>query len=92
MGMTEADLRADIREQLVVDQLIQQETDFLAVTVNEADVAAYYEAISANNPELPPLENIAAELEANLRQQKQQQVVSDYIQTLRAEAEIEVLI
>ena len=92
MGMDEADLREDIREQLIVDELLQRETDFTDVSVDDAEVEEYYSTISANNPDVPPLEEIEAELSNQLLQQKRQQVVSDYIQTLRTDAEIEVLI
>ena len=92
MEMTEADLRKDIREQLIIDALLLQETNLNDVSISDEEVAEYYETVNANNPDLPALEEIEVQISNQLLQQKRQQVVSDYIQTLRAEAEVEILI
>ena len=90
--LTTADLREELKRQVVVDAYIASTANPDSVVVTDAEVEQYHANISANNPETDVLENIEDELRALLRAQKQQQLVTDLIQDLRANAEIEVLI
>jgi hypothetical protein len=92
MKLTETDLREDIRNQLAVDRHIETATKINDVTVADEEVRAYYDNVSINNADIPSFDNIKAELKEQLLQQKKQQVVSDFIQNLRENAQIENLI
>ena len=91
-GLTIDDLKQQLYEQLTVDAYITATVDLASVTIDPAEVRAYYDTISTNNPDLPTYEDIRDRLTVELLQQKQQQLVTDLIQDLRADAEIEVLI
>lgn len=92
MNLTEADLMEDIWNQLAVDSNVESNTTINEQVVTDAEVQTYYDNVSANNTDIPPLENIKDDLKEQLLQQKKQQVVSDFIQELRAKATIEILI
>lgn len=92
MNLTKADLMEDIQNQLIVDLNVESNTTINGQTVTDAEVKTYYDNVSANNADLPSFDNIKDDLKEQLLQQKKQQVVSDFIQELRAKATIEVLI
>ncbi len=92
MKITEADLMVDIENQLAVDRHVEASTPINEQVVSDEEVKTYYDNVSVNNPDIPSFDNIKVDLKEQLLQQKKQQVVSDFIQELRAAATIEVLI
>ena len=95
MGLTEEKLRANIKERIIADAYIEAETDIENLTIDDAQVLAFLENIKKNAPEgteLPPLEEIRPQIEAQLKSEKQQQIVTDLIAKLRSEATVEVKI
>ncbi len=95
IGLSESKLRSNIEERIIADAYIEGETDIENITIDAAEIAAYMEALKKNNPaggELPPLDEIKPQIEAQLKAEKQQQIVTDLIARLRNEAKIEVKI
>lgn len=92
IGFTSEELRQDITDQLAIDAFLEQATDLTTLAVSEEEVSAYYDEISATASELPPLTEIAESLRNQLLTQKQQQTIVEFIESLRAEANIEILI
>jgi FKBP-type peptidyl-prolyl cis-trans isomerase (trigger factor) len=88
IGLTDAQLRENIENRLRVDALLEQETDIETVTVSDEEITAYIESISQGGMELPPLEEIKPQVEAQLRTEKQQVIVDGFIKKLRDEAKI----
>ncbi len=68
--------------------------DTSAVAVSEEEITAAYAQISGGGPsvDVPPLAEIKTQLEAQLKFNKEQELVTAYITTLREAATIEVLI
>lgn len=92
LGLTTEEVRDDVREQLLIDGYLAQNATVNDVTITQADVEAAYNELAATATELPSLEEIYAPLEQQLRQQAQQTAIDALLETLRAEATIEVLI
>lgn len=90
--MTVQQMREQLRQQIIVDQYIEATIDLDAVTLEPGEVQEYYDTVSVNNTDIPSFDNVKDELTVQLLTQKQQQLVTDVIQTLRADAEIEILI
>jgi len=88
--MTTDDLLENINRQLIIDAYIKASTEVENVSISDEEVAEYYGQISVTSTDIPPLENIALDLKTQLFQEKQQQVVTDFIQVLRTDATIEV--
>ena len=92
LGFTAEELREDIRGQLTIDLYLEQETDFSAITVSDEEVRAYYDEVSATAEDVPSFEEIVDTLRDQLLSQKQQQAILDFIDSVRAEADIEVFV
>ena len=93
MGRSEAELREDLKEQLIIDRFVKAKTKYEELSVSDEEIATYYQEASTANPdEIPPLEEVKEALRSELLFQKQQQVVSEFIDTLRASATIEILL
>lgn len=92
IGLTEAKLRTDLEERLYAQKYFELKTDFENIPVSDEEIMNFYErlATTANIDELPPLEGIRSEIAAQIRLQKQQEIVTRVIETLRSEAEIVV--
>lgn len=90
LGMTMEDLRNDIREQVAVDTLIQQSEEYAAVEVTTEEVQEVYDTLTQQGQELPAFAEVEADIEAQLRAQKEQQAIVALIDRLREEAQIEV--
>ena len=86
-------LHNDVREQIIVSNYLEKETAVGSITVNDEEVAIFYENLKTQYGEqLPPLEDIRTQVEADIRVQKQQGVLSEILADLRAAAEVEVRI
>jgi len=83
-------LAADIREQIIVDKLLENDVLSETVDVTEAEITEVYNELQAAGQELPPLESVRDAIVAQIQQRKQQSSVEAYLETLRAKADIEI--
>lgn len=92
-GLTVDELREGVGEQLLVEDYLNGDEGVISVSeVTDAEVESTYAQLAADQGNLPPLEEIREILKQQLLAQKQQQEISDLIQGLRADADIETLI
>lgn len=91
-GITEDELRSQIRDQLITQAYLEQELELSQITATDEEVTTAYEEIATGGEEVPPLEEVRGQVEELVIQQKQQTEVDALIAQLRAEAEVEVLI
>jgi hypothetical protein len=99
-NLTEESLRNQIWESIIINSYLQQELNLSTVTATESEVAQVYEqAIVSSEAEAEaevevaaPLSDVYAQLEAMVIQQKQQELISQFTEKLRVDAEIEILI
>lgn len=93
MGRSEAELREDLKEQLIIDRFVKDKTKYEELSVSDEEIETYYNEVSTTNAgEVPPLEEVKEALRSQLLFQKQQQVVSEFIESLRATATIEIIL
>ena len=93
LNLTEAEVRTELAEQLAVNKyLLSAINSETAVTVTDEEVDAFYANITAAGGEVPALADIRSQIEEQIRFQKQQQLVAEVIEGLRANASIEILI
>jgi hypothetical protein len=91
LGLTQADLEADIQEELVIQTLLNSLFAEAAIDVTDAEIQEIYDEASASGAEeLPPLETVSEQIEAQVRGTKEQEVIEAYLETLKTEAEIEI--
>ncbi|MEX0918311.1 MAG: SurA N-terminal domain-containing protein [Candidatus Paceibacterota bacterium] len=93
LDITDAEVRTELSEQLTVNSFLLASINSEGnVTVSDEEVTAFYTDLTANNEDVPPLEEIRTQIEEQVRFQKQQQAIAGLVETLRANAEIEILI
>jgi FKBP-type peptidyl-prolyl cis-trans isomerase (trigger factor) len=93
LGITNESLRKDIEGEILIQGHLKKAVDTSSVTVSDSDLAAAYEQIStgATTP-VPPLVEIKEQLSAQLKTNKEQELVNAYITKIRESATIEILI
>jgi len=92
LSLTEDGLRGDIKGELLIQALFAEVIDVTSIVVTEEEIKAVYTQVSASQAETVPFEEVREIIESNLRLSKEQALVTEYIESLRATAEIEVLL
>lgn len=89
---TEEAFRADVRRQMIVQTYLDEQVAAAVVTVTDEEVEAAYATIQpSETEEVPPLEEIAEDIRAQLEQQAALASVQEHIQDLRNAANIEII-
>lgn len=91
-GISEEELRAQISTELAVQAYLEQELDLSSITATDEEVEAAYAQASAQDENVPALEEIRPQIEQSIIQQKQQPLLAQLIDQLRAEADVEILL
>lgn len=92
-GLTEDQLHENVASEIAVQNYLEQELNLSSLTVTEEEVAAAYEEISqSEQEEIPSLEEVYSQVENMVVQQRQQELINEFIAELRSDAEIEILI
>jgi peptidyl-prolyl cis-trans isomerase SurA len=95
LGITEPALRKDIEGEILIQGHLSKAVDTSKITVTEKELTDAYAQISSTataGVTIPPLDEIKTQLEAQLKTNKEQELVNAYITKLREGASIEVLI
>ena len=95
LGITEPALRKDIEGEILIQGHLSKAVDISKITVTEKDLSDAYAQITSTataGVKIPPLAEIKTQLEAQLKTNKEQELVNAYITKLREGATIEVLI
>ncbi len=91
-NIDEKTLRRDIKNELTIQKLLEEVFVEKSVTVTEEEILAFYQQAGGAEAGLPALEEVRTQIETQLKTSKEQEVVTAYIEELRAKATIEVLI
>lgn len=90
-GLTESELRSQIRTDLAVQSYLDAVLNLSAIEATEAEVEEAYNQV-ATGEGVPPLEEVYMQVESMVIQQKQQEVVGVHIDELRTTADIQILV
>ncbi|MFM2339675.1 MAG: hypothetical protein RLZZ360_311 [Candidatus Parcubacteria bacterium] len=93
LKITKDGLMQDIEDEILIQTHLDSAVKTDDITVTDEEVAALYKSVTAN-PEVkvPPLEEVRPQIEQEIRFGKEQELISAYIDTLKKDAKIEVLI
>lgn len=91
LGIEEAQLRSDIKDELLIQQLLDTIFAEQDMTVAEDEISAVYEDAGGAEAGLPALEEVRDEVEAQIIASKEQAAIDEYLRALKAEATIEVV-
>ncbi|OGG88265.1 hypothetical protein A2592_00110 [Candidatus Kaiserbacteria bacterium RIFOXYD1_FULL_42_15] len=92
LGITEAGLRSDIEGEILIQSYLADAVDTSGVTVEETDITTAYENAGGADAGLPALADVRDQIEAQLKSAKEQELITNFIKTLKDKATIEVLI
>lgn len=87
--VTKEMLLRDIENDLLIQAYLDKSVDRSKVSVSEDEIKALYEQVAASGSELPPLEEIRDQVESQIRFNKEQTVVAEYVDKLRKDAAVE---
>lgn len=96
-GLTLEDLEKDISDLLMIDQYLAQAIPE-EITVSEEEVSSYYDYYKEQIEQtqagetVPELEEIKPQIEVFLKEQKSLQAKNDFLETLKSDSKIEILI
>lgn len=91
-GLTLQGLREQVETELAAQAYLEQELSLAAVTATEEEVQEAYAQLTAGATDAPAFEEVRAQVEGLVIQQKQQELVAQYVAELRADAEVETMI
>lgn len=91
-GITESVLRRDIENEILIQGLFDEKFPLTGYEVSDADVDAFYAQLGGAEAGLPPLAEVKAQVAEQIKLDRQQTAITEYIDALRAEAKIEILI
>jgi FKBP-type peptidyl-prolyl cis-trans isomerase (trigger factor) len=91
--ITKEGLMSDIEDEILIQTHLDTAVDIKSIDVTKEEVDAFYKSVTSN-PEVkvPPLEEVRDQVEQEIRYGKQQELIGAYIETLKKDAEVEVLI
>lgn len=87
-GFTEATLAANLKRDLTIQRYIEQIAAADPIEISAEEVETAYATLAEQNEEIPPLEEIRDQIEAQLRQQQLAVVVASAVEELRTSADI----
>ncbi len=93
LGITKESLMSDIKDEILIQSHLDTAVDTSSITITDEEVKALYDSVASNpSVDIPPLEEVRSQIEQEIRFGKEQELISEYIETLKKDATIEVLI
>lgn len=92
-GLTEEDFRVQVEMDIATQAFLNERLDLDSLVATEEEVTALYAQLAAGggDGEMPALAEVREQVESLVIQQKQQGLLNELVEELRAEADIEVL-
>jgi len=97
-GITEEQFRTNIFDQLSLQLFLETGVDSTKITVTEEEILALYdqavatqEASDGEQPEIPPLEEVRAQVEQQITNDKRQAQANAFVASLREAADVEIM-
>ncbi|OFY09246.1 MAG: hypothetical protein A2X11_04830 [Bacteroidetes bacterium GWE2_42_24] len=90
LGISDEELRTNMRNELLIRQLLEAETTIDEVEVTDAEIAEAYKATVGEAEDAPPLEQVTELIRSEIVNQKSAGIVQAYVDGLREKANVEV--
>jgi hypothetical protein len=91
-GFTEESFRNFTKNDLFIQNYINSQIDLKSITISEKEIKAEYDLAVAKQDNLPELEVLSGPIKTQLTQQKQQQLISEFITKLKEESDIKIFL
>jgi len=90
LGIDDAMLRRDVKTELMIQALLDQEFVDVDMEISEEEIVGVYESAGGAAAGLPDIEEVRPQIMAQIEAGREQVVIDEFIATLRADATIEV--
>ncbi|NCN52989.1 hypothetical protein GW950_00820 [Candidatus Wolfebacteria bacterium] len=90
--LSEADIRKQVRGEVATQIYLEQTLNLSSITATDEEVNTLYKQEAAVTKDIPPLEDVRAQIESFIIQQKQLELLSAHVQELSINADIEIFI
>lgn len=78
--------------QLTIQKILEADIDFSGIIASEEEIRAYYEQSIAGSEAYPRLEEVRGQIESFVIQNKQQELIAKFVQSLRSNGKIETML
>jgi|AntRauTorckE6833_2_1112554.scaffolds.fasta_scaffold03661_4 peptidyl-prolyl cis-trans isomerase SurA len=92
INLTEASLRSDVKQEILVQGYIDTELEGKDMSVTDEEIQGLYDEAGGADAGLPPLEEVRVQIEQQIEANKRNEAVGILVDALREGAEVEVLI
>ncbi len=91
LGIDDESLKSDVRSELLIQALLDQVFAEEDITVTEAEVQSLYQSTTGGGPDALSIEEMRPRLESQLRANKEQVIVDQFLSTLRTQAAVNIV-
>ena len=91
-GFTDATFKDAVSRTNIIQQYLKAHVNVSSATASAAEIKALYDQAVKNDKTIPPLAQVKTQVENQIVQQKQQQLVTAFIQTLKASSTVNILL
>lgn len=91
-GITEKILRRDIENEILIQGLFDNVIGTEGVEVSDGEVEEFYAGLGGEGVQIPPLADVKEQIVEQIKISKQQELIGNYLENLKSESEIEILI
>lgn len=91
LGITDDTLESDVRNEMLIQQFLDQLFAESEIVVTDEEVNDIYDAAVASGADVPALEDVRPQVEESIRSSKQQDVIDSFLEQTKADATIEVV-
>lgn len=91
VGLSQAELDADIKTQLLQQKYFMENVDISGVVVTDEELDLYYTQLTAGQEGVPVFEEVQEVLRSQLIAQKESELINAHVEELKASATVEIL-
>jgi FKBP-type peptidyl-prolyl cis-trans isomerase (trigger factor) len=91
LGLNRERLQSDIRDEIMIQSLLDQVFAEAQITITDEEVQSVYEAAGGAAAGLPELAEVRPEVEAQIKSSKEQAAIDAFLSSLRGGANVEIL-
>jgi hypothetical protein len=89
-GLTKEKLIDNVKNQIVMQKYLLANINLASLSVSEDEIKAFYDNASKGQEGVPDLKEVSSQINDQIMKNKQQKLVSDFLGTLRASADINI--
>lgn len=90
LGISTEQLQKDVKDELIIQQLLDTVFAESDISVGEEELMTVYEEAGGADAGLPDFEEVKPQIEAQVKASKEQVVIDEYLNSLKSDSEIDI--